>query len=109
MSVVTQIQVRRGTASQWTTADTVLSSGEWGFETDTGKVKIGDGTTAWTALGYTGAGDNRTSPASVYAIPFDVDTRDGYQLGGFYAYFNNRYHLSTTTPMQDIIDAFNNL
>jgi hypothetical protein len=57
MSVVTQIQVRRGTASQWTSADTVLSSGEWGFETDTGKVKIGDGTTAWTALGYTGAGD----------------------------------------------------
>jgi hypothetical protein len=59
--------------------------------------------------GYTGAVNNRTSPASVYAIPFDVDTRDGYQLGGFYAYFNNRYHLSKTTPMQDIIDAFNNL
>jgi len=59
--------------------------------------------------GYTGAVNNRTSPASVYEIPFDVDTRDGYQLGGFYAYFNNRYHLSKTTPMQDIIDAFNNL
>jgi hypothetical protein len=59
--------------------------------------------------GYTGAVNNRTSPASVYAIPFDVDTRDGYQFGGFYAYFNNRYHLSKTTPMQDIIDAFDNL
>jgi hypothetical protein len=46
MSVVTQIQVRRGTASQWTSANTTLASGEWGFESDTGKVKIGDGATA---------------------------------------------------------------
>ena len=56
MSVVTQIQVRRGTASQWTSANTTLASGEWGFESDTGKVKIGDGSTAWNSLGYTGAG-----------------------------------------------------
>jgi hypothetical protein len=57
MSVVTQIQVRRGTASQWTSANPTLTSGEWGFETDTGKVKIGNGSTAWNSLGYTGAGD----------------------------------------------------
>lgn len=56
MAVVTQIQVRRGTASQWTSANTVLAAGEWGYETDTGKVKIGNGSTAWTSLGYTGAG-----------------------------------------------------
>jgi hypothetical protein len=56
MAVVTQIQVRRGTASQWTSANPTLSSGEWGFESDTGKVKIGNGSTAWNSLGYTGAG-----------------------------------------------------
>jgi hypothetical protein len=56
MSVVTQIQVRRGTASQWTSANPTLASGEWGFESDTGKVKIGNGSTAWNSLGYTGAG-----------------------------------------------------
>lgn len=56
MSVVTQIQVRRGTAAQWTSANPTLSSGEWGFETDTNKVKIGDGTTAWASLAYKGAG-----------------------------------------------------
>ena len=55
MAVVTQIQVRRGTASQWTSTNPVLASGEWGYETDTGKVKIGNGSTAWTSLGYTGA------------------------------------------------------
>ena len=57
MPVVTQVQVRRGTASQWTSANPTLASGEWGFETDTGKVKIGNGSSAWNSLGYTGAGD----------------------------------------------------
>lgn len=52
MSVVTQIQVRRGTASQWTSANPTLASGEWGFETDTLKTKIGDGTTTWNSLAY---------------------------------------------------------
>ncbi len=57
MAVVTQIQVRRGTASQWTSTNPTLASGEWGFETDTGKVKIGNGSTAWNSLAYQGAGD----------------------------------------------------
>jgi len=57
MSVVTQIQIRRGTAAQWTSANPTLAAGEWGYETDTGKVKIGNGSTAWNSLGYTGAGD----------------------------------------------------
>ena len=57
MPVVTQVQVRRGTATQWTSANPTLASGEWGYETDTGKVKIGNGSTAWNSLGYTGAGD----------------------------------------------------
>ncbi len=57
MAVVTQIQTRRGTAAQWTSANPTLAAGEWGYETDTGKVKIGNGSTAWNSLGYTGAGD----------------------------------------------------
>ena len=57
MSVVTQIQVRRGTAAQWTSANPTLAAGEIGFETDTGLMKCGNGSTAWTSLGYIGAGD----------------------------------------------------
>ena len=56
MAVVTQIQVRRGTAAQWTSTNPTLAAGEWGFETDTGKVKIGNGSTVWTGLSYNGAG-----------------------------------------------------
>ena len=56
MAVVTQIQLRRGTAAQWTSTNPTLAAGEQGFETDTGKMKIGDGTTVWTGLAYLGAG-----------------------------------------------------
>ena len=47
------IQVKRGSASSWTSANTVLAAGEIGFETDTRKFKVGDGSTSWTSLGYT--------------------------------------------------------
>jgi hypothetical protein len=52
MPVVTQIQVRRGTASQWTSTNPTLAAGEFGFETDTNKIKCGTGSTAWTSLPY---------------------------------------------------------
>jgi hypothetical protein len=52
-----RIKVRRGTDSDWTAADPVLSAGEIGFESDTNKLKIGDGSTAWSSLSYvTGTG-----------------------------------------------------
>lgn len=60
MAVITQIQVRRGTASQWTSANPTLAAGEWGFETDTNKLKIGNGTSTWTSLSYAVTGANGT-------------------------------------------------
>ncbi len=51
-----RIQYRRDVASQWTSENPVLAVGEPGYETDTGNVKIGDGTTSWTSLGYSGGG-----------------------------------------------------
>lgn len=47
-----QITFRKGIAADATTHNPVLASGEPGYETDTGKVKIGDGTTAWNSLAY---------------------------------------------------------
>lgn len=47
-----RIQYRRDTAANWTAANPVLALGEPGWETDTKKRKVGDGTTAWTGLGY---------------------------------------------------------
>ena len=50
--MATQIKLRRDTAANWTSANPILGSGEPGFETDTGKLKIGDGTSNWATLGY---------------------------------------------------------
>ena len=47
-----QIQIRRGTASQWTSANPTLAEGELGLETDTARIKIGNGATAWNSLPY---------------------------------------------------------
>ena len=52
MPVGTVIQHRRGTASAWTTANPTLAAAEIGYETDTKKMKLGDGSTAWNTLGY---------------------------------------------------------
>lgn len=52
MSVETLIQIRRGAATEWTSVNPTLSAGEWGYETNTGRYKIGDGITAWTSLDY---------------------------------------------------------
>ena len=50
--MATKLQIRRDTAANWTSANPTLSAGEFGFETDTYKLKIGDGSTAWTSLDY---------------------------------------------------------
>lgn len=50
--MATRIQVRRDTAANWATENPTLSSGEFGFETDTNKLKCGDGSTAWASLDY---------------------------------------------------------
>jgi len=60
-----QIQLRRGTAAQWTSANPTLASGEVGYETDTNKEKIGDGTTAWNSLAYFGGGSPGGSTTQV--------------------------------------------
>lgn len=50
--MATRMQQRRGTAQQWTTANPTLGAGEIGFETDTNKFKIGNGSSNWAALSY---------------------------------------------------------
>jgi hypothetical protein len=49
-----QLQFRRGTATEWSNANTVLADGELAIETNTRNIKIGDGTTTWNTLNYGG-------------------------------------------------------
>lgn len=50
--MTSRLQNRRDTAANWTSNNPTLAAGEIGYETDTTKFKIGDGTTAWSSLAY---------------------------------------------------------
>jgi hypothetical protein len=50
------IRFRRGSASQWSTANPTLASGEPALETDTGVFKIGDGSSDYASLAAIGGG-----------------------------------------------------
>lgn len=53
MAVVYQtIQLKRGKAAAWIKQNPILLAGEAGFELDTNKLKIGDGSTPWNSLPY---------------------------------------------------------
>lgn len=72
------IKVRRDTAGNWTSNNPTPAQGEWCYETDTGYIKIGDGSTAWTSLDY--------QPS-----PSEVDgklTGDSDQLARAWAYWD---------------------
>lgn len=51
-SVRVTLQIRHDEAADWTTRNPVLAQGEYGLETDTFLIKVGDGVTAWRNLRY---------------------------------------------------------
>lgn len=75
--MATQIKLRRDTSANWTNADAILAQGEPGFETDTGKLKIGDGITAWSSLIYVtdlaSGGLLSTLTQGVYELSLDTN------------------------------------
>ena len=65
--MASKIQIRRGTAAQWTAANPILIIGELGFETDTNLIKVGNGSTAWTGLSYFTGATGPAGPAGTTA------------------------------------------
>lgn len=52
--MATNIQLRRGTSTEWQLVNPILAVGEVGLETDTKFIKVGNGVTAWNSLPYGG-------------------------------------------------------
>jgi hypothetical protein len=77
--MATRMQQRRGTASQWTSANPVLNAGEMGWESDTNKFKIGDGTNHWADLDYFADTNSTVNPAFGTSITFEGATADSYE------------------------------
>lgn len=67
-TTLARFEWRRNTAAQWTTANEALLAGEPGFESDTGKWKLGDGTTAWNTLPYQPGTDTAAVVATYYNV-----------------------------------------
>ena len=65
----TRIVLRNDTAQNWLTANPVLLKGEAGYETDTNKLKFGDGTTHYNDLPYFGG-----TPVAVYETEINAGT-----------------------------------
>ena len=65
---------RYNTAAVWTSNNPVLLSGELGIESDTGKVKLGDGTTAWRSLDYFVTNEGQTTYTAGAGIILDPNT-----------------------------------
>lgn len=51
-TVPVTLQIRHSTANNWTTRNPVLAQGEYGLETDTVLIKVGDGVRNWINLPY---------------------------------------------------------
>jgi hypothetical protein len=74
-----QIQFRRDLSENWTAKDPVLASGEPGFETDTGKLKIGDGVSSWSQLQEFSGG---SGSGSVLNFRGTVNSEESLPLSG---------------------------
>ena len=81
---ITDIVLKRGTAARWSAVNPVLKQGEPGFEYDTNKLKIGDGSTAWNLLPYQGGSitlttNGTTGAATLVASVLNIPQ---YSAGG---------------------------
>lgn len=72
----TIIKIRGGTAAQWSSSNPVLADRELGVETDTLKLKLGNGSSQWDSLSYVVGGAGGTTPDA------DAATKGKIQLTG---------------------------
>jgi hypothetical protein len=84
------IQLRRDTAANWTSTNPTLAAGEMGFETDTGRLKVGTGSTAWTSLLYatdaseiTGTVINATTTTAASGVGYMGLPQNGTTTGAY--------------------------
>jgi hypothetical protein len=77
--MATRMQQRRGTAAQWTSANPILNAGEMGWESDTNKFKIGDGTNHWESLDYFIDQSSTVNPSFGTSIIFEGATANDYE------------------------------
>ena len=108
---MTIIQHKRGTSSNWTSSNPILAVGEIGYETDTGKFKIGNGTSTWSALSYfeiaSGAGSGTVTSVTL-TLPTGL-TVSGSPIttsGTLAVSFDTGYSIPTTAKQTEWDTAY---
>lgn len=93
-----RLLIRNDTAANWQSGNQILMKGELGIEIDTKKIKIGDGTTAWNALGYASG----SAAVSKDTAPSNSDS--GYDVGTIWVNTSTDkvYVLTDNTPSASI-------
>ncbi len=81
-----QYKFKRGTAERWLEVDPVLAAGEPGYESDTGKFKMGNGISKWSGLPYftpRGAGvpDDGSAASLIEEHVNDLEPHPVYDAG----------------------------
>lgn len=89
------LRFRRGTAAAWAAANSVLGAGEPAFETDTGTVKVGDGSTAYGALGALASQSYAAAQAALRLRHQGVWASGPYAVNDVVTY-NNGIYLCTS-------------
>ena len=84
MTIQTNIDLRKGGAAAWRSVNPILEAGEPGFETDTKKLKFGDGTTEWNSLPYFRVDGGELVDGNNADFAFDPN-----YVGGFIELTNN--------------------
>ena len=92
-----RIQIRRDTSTNWAVNNPILLEGEFGYETDTTYMKIGDGTTPWNILSYWSLGATGATGATGGFIEIQengsVVTSEAYIVN-----FIGDFNVSATSP-----------
>ena len=107
---MTTIQHKRGTASLWLQVNPVLADGEIGLETDTLKIKFGDGVSQWSALSYfsgsAGATGTVTSVGISVPTGLTVSGSPVTTAGTLAVSFDTGYSIPTTSSQTNWDTAY---
>ena len=106
-----RIRIRRDTSYNWSQVNPTLLLGEQGYEVDTGKMKIGNGTSRYFDLPYFGAdldslnGDLLSSRVKLQTVEIDLlKTLPLYDGGNFYS--QQDYNIINA---ETLLDLYNQL
>ena len=64
--VTARLSIRRGLKDAWEQENTILLDGELAWESDTKRLKVGDGVSAWNDLPYYTVGDSETAGTVIH-------------------------------------------